>query len=88
MATLKKPLTKSEKDWLARLQALLDECPSARLGAYTIGDPTLSIYDRRFESQINKIMESGKDDFCTAVADVDADLGLLRFPFPVHSTAG
>lgn len=88
MAAIKKPLTKSERDWLARLQAVLDECPSSRLGAYTTGDPNLSIYDSRFEQQINKLLDSGKYDFCTAVDDLDADLGSLRFPFHVHSTSG
>ena len=51
----KQPLTQTEKDWLAKLQALLDECPSSRLGAYTIGDPELSLYDRHFEPEINKV---------------------------------
>ena len=30
----KKPLTPAERDWLAKLQSLLNECPSDRLGAY------------------------------------------------------
>lgn len=84
----KQPLTQTEKDWLAKLQALLDECPSSRLGAYTIGDPELSLYDRHFEPEINKLLDTGKYDFCTAVASLDADLARLRFPFHVHSTAG
>lgn len=84
----KKPLTQAENDWLAKLQALLDECSSSRLGAYTIGDPDLGLYDRHFEPEINKLLDTGKYDFCTAVANLDADLGRLRFPFQVHSTAG
>lgn len=84
----KSPLTQTEKDWLLKLQALLDECPSSRLGAYTIGDPDLSLYDRRFEPEINKLLDTGKYDFCTAVADLGVDLGSLKFPFDVHSTAG
>lgn len=84
----KSPLTQAEKDWLTKLQSLLDECPSSRLGAYTIGDPDLSLYDRRFEPEINKLLDTGKYDFCTAVASLGADLARLRFPFHVHSTAG
>lgn len=84
----REPLTKSEKDWLARVQAVLDECPTSRLGAYTIGDPDLNVYDSRFESEINKLLDTGKYDFCSAVSDLGAELGSLKFPFQVHSTAG
>jgi hypothetical protein len=83
-----KPLTKAERDWIHNLQAVLNECPSDRLGAYTIGDPCLSIYDSRFETQINTLLDSGNIDFCTAVDELGADLGQLQMPFPVHSTAG
>jgi hypothetical protein len=84
----KKPLNKAERDWLLKLQAVLDECPSSRIGAYTIGDPMISIYDTRFESQINELTSSGNKDFCSAVAEVGAELGTLKTPFAVHSTAG
>jgi len=40
------PLTKVEARWLAQLEKLLLACPSKRLGAYTVGDPTLNIYDK------------------------------------------
>lgn len=83
-----KPLTKAEKEWLNKLQALLDACPSKRLGAFTIGDPFLQIYDSTFEQQINAILDCGTKDFCTAVREVGAELETLITPFPVHSTAG
>ncbi|EAZ97242.1 hypothetical protein [Marinobacter sp. ELB17] len=83
-----KPLTKTERDWLRKLQNVLNECPSDRLGAYTVGDADLHIYDSRFESEINEILENGKGDFCLAVSDLGAELGFLTTPFPVHSTAG
>lgn len=88
LATKAKPLTKAERDWLKRLQSVFDECPSDRLGAYTIGDPCIHIYDTRFESQINEILSSGKADFCTAADRVGAGLENITLPFPVHSTAG
>lgn len=83
-----KKLTKAERDWLNKLQTVLDECPSDRLGAYTIGDPRISIYDSRFESEINEIMDSGKTDFCIATDELGVNLGDLKMPFAIHSTAG
>jgi hypothetical protein len=83
-----KPLTKSESDWIKKLQTVLDECPSSRLGAYTTGDAALRIYDNRFESRINKIIDSGTSEFCMAVDDVGAAICTLNTPFPIHSTAG
>ena len=83
-----KPLTKAERDWLDKLQSLLNDCPSDRLGAYTIGDPDIEIYDTRYESQINERLESGNVDFCSAVSEVGAGLFSLKTPFCVHSTAG
>lgn len=83
-------LTKTEKGWLNKLQAILNDCPSARLGFYTIGDPDISIYDRTKDSEIDDLMVSGKAcDFCSAVnkAEANSDVTLL-FPAPVHSTAG
>ncbi|KXS55009.1 MAG: hypothetical protein AWU57_605 [Marinobacter sp. T13-3] len=83
-----KQLTKAERDWLNKLQAVLDECPSDRLGAFTIGDPSIYIYDSRFESEINEIINSGNTDFCAATDKLGSDLSVLRMPFAVHSTAG
>lgn len=83
-----KHLTKAERDWIKKLQGILDECPSERVGAYTIGDPFLHIYARRFEGQINESLNSGRTDFSMAVSDLGADLHGLKMPFPVHSTAG
>lgn len=85
-------LTKEEKAWLRKLQRVLNDLPSTRLGFYTIGDSDVVVYDRSLESDIeSKIDESGNMDFCTAVDACDAGFGFgefLRFPAPVHSTAG
>lgn len=40
-----KKLTKAEKVWLDKLEAMLSNPPSKRLSCYTIGDATLSFYD-------------------------------------------
>lgn len=84
-----KPLTKAERAWLAELQEVLNRCPSKRLGFYTIGDPEITIYDRSKEDQITDVLDRrGNADFCTAVAENDAELSNIKFPAPVHSTAG
>ncbi len=85
-----KALTKAEKQWLNSLQALLDECPSGRLEAYTIGDSQISVFDGSMMAQIDALLEAspGTKEFCSAVREAGADLVNVRMPFPVHSTAG
>lgn len=83
-------LTSDERKWLADLQAVLDACPSKRLGFYTIGDPEVSVYDHTKEAKIDALM-SAKDnlDFGGAVQEAKAEIGVwLRFPNCVHSVAG
>lgn len=41
-----KPLTKAEAKWLVEVEKLLRACPSKRLGAFTVGDADLHIYDK------------------------------------------
>lgn len=81
-------LTNEEAAWIKKLQNVLDSCPSDRIGAYTIGDPSITLYDRSREAEINQTYESRNIDFCQAVIEVNAKLGILTFPFQVHSTAG
>lgn len=80
-------LTKAEKAWIAKIQKLLDNPPSDRLGFYTIGDPDVTVYDRSKEAEMNEIGERGAD-WCDCVRAFDADLGSLTFPASVHSTSG
>lgn len=81
-------LTKAEADWLKKLQKILNDCPSDRLGFYTIGDPNVEVYDKTYEKEIDDLMSSKNKDFCQAVSYFEADLGRLDFPSHVHSTAG
>jgi hypothetical protein len=82
----KRTLTKKEAAWVRELQKVLSECPSARLGFYTIGDPRVSIYDKRLDEKIDKLLS--KNDFCSAAEKCGANLGSIDFPSAVHSTAG
>lgn len=71
------------------LQAVLDACPSKRLGFYTSGDRTVTVYDRTQESAINdRLQRGGSSDFPMAVNDLDADIGTIKFPALVHSVSG
>lgn len=83
-------LTKAEKDWIAKVQAVLDECPSERLGFYTIGDANVTVYDRSKDSKIYDILDrNDRMDFCSGVDQASADTGFtIDFPSSVHSTAG
>lgn len=79
-----KPLNRAEKAWLAKLQKVLDECPSNRFAGFTIGDPTIVLYDKCFEPQI---WDSGKE-VPQLVDELGAKIGSLYFPFPVEATRG
>lgn len=83
-------LNKAEKKWLEDLQAVLDACPSKRIGFFSIGDPCISLYDRGKEKEIHAIMDRKQNlDFPGAVNAVKADIDVqLDFPSNVHSVAG
>lgn len=83
-------LTKAEMAWLNKVQAVLDECPSDRLGFYTIGDAQVTVYDRSKDKKVYDLLDSSdRIDFCTAVEKVSAGTGMtLDFPSCVHSTSG
>ncbi|WP_028113428.1 hypothetical protein [Ferrimonas kyonanensis] len=82
-------LTKAEAAWLKKVQKVLNECPSQRLGFFTIGDDSLMLYDKGREGEINQWMDRHPQDFPVAVEQLDADFGeSLTFPTDVHSVAG
>jgi len=80
-------LTDVESKWIAKLQKVLNGCPSRRLGFYTIGDSSIVIYDKSKDDAIEATAtESGF--FCNAVDEHDAKLAEVTFPSNVHATAG
>lgn len=81
-------LTTEEAKWLKRLQKVLNECPSDRIGFFTVGDPSVFVYDCSKDEQIQEAHDRSSGEFCGAVHDLEADLGVLDFPSAVHSTAG
>lgn len=87
---IKNALTKTEKEWVIRLQKILSEAPTKRLGFFTIGDRSVSVYDRTFDESIDQYQEIHPNaEFCNAVSAVTGGvLATLDFPSSVHSTAG
>lgn len=83
-------ITKEEAAWLRKIQRLLSNPPSDRLGFYTNGDPDVSVYDRTKEREIQEAhARSGEfGEFGNAVDECDARLGVLNFPGQVHSVSG
>jgi hypothetical protein len=83
-------LTNEESLWLSDLQTLLNKCPSKRLGFYTIGDPTLVVFDagavKRFEAQNPHLCE--QMDYSQIVDAAGARLGSIDFHNNVHATRG
>lgn len=83
-------LTREELAWLKRLQKVMDDCPSSRIGFYTVGDSEVNLYDASKDAEIDKIHDSMRSgEFCGAVEQAGASFyACLRFPSSVRSTAG
>lgn len=79
-----KPLTKEEKAWLKKLQAVLDECPSVRLGGMSTGMNDLTIFDESFSDKIDEIQTLKNREMAPVVAELGADLAVLNFPFRIQ----
>lgn len=47
-------LTKEEKAWVKKLNKILSQCPSTRLGFASMGDPSIYIFDI---TRLNEIIE-------------------------------
>ena len=81
-------MTKEEDAWVKKVQRLLSNPPSDRLGFYTVGDHDVTVYDASRQAEIDAAYDAGSMEFSGAVEDCDAVLGRLNFPNQVHSTAG
>lgn len=82
------PLTKEEKDWVARVEkALKSKGATSRMVAFTIGDDNIVIYDRNVYAEYVKLHGEGRD-VCVTVDRSGSALAELWFPFEIESTAG
>lgn len=90
-------LTTKEKKWFADLEAHLDAAPESlrkksiahKISSYIIGDRNVTVYD---EEKLIKWQEENPQrdarDWGPMVAEAEAELFELYFPFDVESTAG
>lgn len=84
-------LTKKEQAWIDEMQEVANRCPSpGKIGFYTIGDPSIFLYDLRKLDEVHKALDSrAASDWCVAVAAVGAHIDeVIIFPSAVESTAG
>jgi hypothetical protein len=83
-------LTKEEKSWLRKVQNLLDECPSDRIGFFTTGDKDVSVYDCSRKQEIDELELASEHcyEYCQCISEVGADLGSLTFPNQVLNLPG
>jgi hypothetical protein len=71
-----KPLTKKERAWIERLEKVLLACPSKRLSALTIGDPSLQIYDyEKLDLCVNRdACDGGADKAGIVLANIKSSI--------------
>lgn len=82
-------LTTAEKAWVKKLNKLLAECPSDRIGFATIGDSDVFMFDLTRYDEISRKLDRGGWDFMPAAQHIGASFDeVLTFPARVESTAG
>jgi exonuclease III len=82
-------LTASERNWIKKVQRVLNEQPSSRIAFFTIGDNNIIAYNHDMHDEITNYQDTGSHDFCTAVRELDLGFDdCLFFKNPVESTAG
>lgn len=83
------PDVASLKVWLAKLQAVLNECPSDRLGFTTVGDCSVGVYDCTRHIEAAEYLDRNGGEYDTAIERIGALFPLaLELPNPVEGVAG
>jgi len=80
--------TKEEKAWMKKVENLLMNPPTERLGFYTTGDADLTVYDKTHDPEIDLMQRVEEEDFCVCVERFGAEIGVIRSASNIHSTAG
>lgn len=83
-----KQLTAAEAAWLKQFQALMEKCPSKRLGAYTVGDADLTIYDKSVHDKHLKANPREERDDTAVHAELGTVLISIKMPFQVDGVCG
>ena len=85
-------LTKEEREWVCKLQKVLNKCPSDRLGCYTTGDQNLVLYDKSSYEQYsikNGDPFTDENQYYDAIAIASACIdSSIVFPFAVEGVSG
>lgn len=82
------PLTAPEIKWVKEFQALMKKCPTKRLGAYTTGDASLSLYDKpMFETYRENASRDNRDDVIIH-DELGTVLANIVMPFQVDGVCG
>ncbi|SLX01157.1 hypothetical protein [Klebsiella variicola] len=84
-------LTKKERAWVDEVNSVLARCPSPeKIGFFTIGDPSILLYDLRRIDEVTDALDSrNSSDWCTSVKNIGAGFDeTIEFPSSVESTAG
>tara|TARA_R110000850_G_scaffold36594_1_gene96670 strand:- start:553 stop:813 length:261 start_codon:yes stop_codon:yes gene_type:complete len=83
-------LTKKEQAWVNKVQKVLNECPSKRIGFYTMGDNDITLYDVIKDDEIRELLNTNNcSDWGPCVEQLNAGFNeTLDFPNPVESVAG
>ena len=75
-------LSKKEKAWIKKLEKVFNECPSKRIGCYTIGDPCLTFYD------ITTANKQGVEPEDSGVSEAGLVFDWIRTPMNIQGVAG
>lgn len=82
-------LTAEERKWVRRVQKALKDCPSKRIGFFTIGDPQVTLYDLDKYEEIPRRERDNKDLVCLLEKyDLKLDDESLFFPNQVEGVCG
>lgn len=77
-------LTKEEKSWVTKMNALAAKCPSDRLGFLCTGDPCVDIYDKTLVDANNI-----EGDLVSVAQHADAMANYrIWFPSQIHAVCG
>ena len=79
-------ITAEERKWLRKVQKVIDECPSNRLGFFTTGDNNIVMYDS--ESYDNLGLRDSVIDPAPAIESNGLILGSIFFPDNVEGLCG
>lgn len=82
------PLNNAEKAWLKKLEDVLMNPPSERIGFYTIGDADLSVYDRARDDEILAHCDDRNCDYGDAVRALEAEFTFIRSACQIHAVRG